>query len=348
MAVMGLSLDGPARSPLRAVRHTVRVALLDGTELRGAVEGFDPRRPTFRLHPARPGGEPAPRDVVLRHVKKVSFLRDPAAPPPRPAFPLTARLVTVRILDRETIHGVTQGAGGSRRGLFLIPTALDEVERVYVPFSAIRDVVSVERLGEILTQQGAATPAMVQRVLERQRLLRGGHRTPIGQILLGAGALSGPQLAQGLSLQRPGAGRRLGELLVEQGFISRAQLAEALEVQRRQSAEDTRLGAIMVEMGVVTHKAIGIALAIQYQVPFLDLAGRSIDPGLRELVPAALARRWQIVPVSLEEGILTIALADPTEEAARDEIRAATGLTVTAAVATPPEIAGAIARWYGP
>jgi len=344
---MGLSPDGPAGSPLGAVRHDVRVALLDGTELRGAVEGFDPQQPAIRLHPARPGGEPAPRDVVLRHVKKISFLRDPAGPPPRPTFPLTARLVTIRFLDRETIHGITQG-GGSRSGLFLVPTALDEVERVFVPLSAIRDVVSVKRLGEILAQQGAATPAMVQRALERQQLLRGGHRTPVGQLLLRASALSEPQLAQGVSLQRRGAGRRLGEILVEQGFITRAQLDEALAVQRRQLAEDTRLGAIMVEMGVTTDKAIGIALAIQYQVPFLDLAGRSIDPGLRELVPADLARRRQIVPVSLEEGVLTIALADPTEEAARDEIRAAAGLTVATVVATPPEIAGAIARWYGP
>jgi type IV pilus assembly protein PilB len=131
-----------------------------------------------------------------------------------------------------------------------------------------------------------------------------------------------------------------------QGFIDQIQLDEALEGQAQQ--RDKKLGEIMVDMGYATYKMIGIALAIQYNVPFMDLSSQTIDPQLRELVPVKIASRWQVVPLSLQQGVLTIAMADPTEQSVGEEIRNLTGLTVITVVATPQDIARTITRFYGP
>jgi type IV pilus assembly protein PilB len=80
----------------------------------------------------------------------------------------------------------------------------------------------------------------------------------------------------------------------------------------------------------------------------MDLSSHTIDPQLRELVPVKIARRWQVLPISLQQGVLTIAIADPTEESGQDELRKITGLTVITVVATPQDIARAITRFYGP
>lgn len=340
---MNPSTEGPAGSPGAAVANEVVVAFLDGTEIGGTIASFNPQLPTFFLQSSQPGEEPPTREIGFESVKMVSFLRGPGTPKSKVAFPSTARLVTVRFLDGEVIHGVTQSYSGARIGLFLVPTALEEVERIYVPISAIRDVVSVKRLGEILTEQGMATPEMVERAIQQQLQMQD---EPVGQILLKKRVITDEQLGRGLAAQKQRPERRIGDILLEQGFVDRVQLDEALQSQIQQ--RDKKLGEIMVDMGYATYKMIGIALAIQYNVPFMDLSSQTIDPQLRELVPVKIAQRREIMPLSLQQGVLTVAIADPTEESAQDEIRNKTGLTVITVVATPQDIARAISRFYGP
>lgn len=339
-----LSAGGPAGPTLGAARHQVVVTFLDGTEVRGAVESFDPQRPTFLLYSAQPGAEVASTEIVFQSVKMIAFLRNPAAPKLKVTFPSTARLVTVRFLDREMIYGVTQSYGGGRAGLFLVPTSREEVERIYVPVSAVREVVA-KRLGEILTEQGVVTPEAIERALQQQQSRRE-QREPLGQILLKNRVINEQQLAQGLSLQQPPR-KKIGEILIEQGFIDPAQLDEALEFKNRQGDREKRFGEILVELGYATYKMIGIALAMQYNIPFIDLGSQSIDPQLRTLVPVEMARRWHVMPVNLQENVLTIAVADPREHAAHDAIREHAGLMVITVVATPQDISRAIARYYG-
>jgi hypothetical protein len=341
--MMNLSAGGPAGSPGGAAPNEVMVAFLDGEELRGTVASFNPKLPTFFLQSSQPDDDVSTREIGFESVEMISFLRNPALPESKVAFPATARLVTVRFLDGKMVHGVTQSYSGARTGLFLVPTALEEVDRIYVPISAIRDVVSVKRLGEILTEQGMATPEMVERAIQEKQKLQDEQ---VGQILLKKKVISDEQLGKGLAAQKQKPGKRIGDILLEQGFVDRVQLEEALETQKLQ--RDKKLGEIMVDMGYATYKMIGIALAIQYNSPFMDLSSHTIDPQLRELVPVKIARRWQVLPISLQQGVLTIAIADPTEESGQDELRKITGLTVITVVATPQDIARAITRFYGP
>ena len=334
---------GGAAGPPGGIANEVVVAFLDGAELKGTIASFNPKLPTFFLQSSQEGAEPSTREIGFESVKLVSFLRSEATPKGKVAFPSTARLVTVRFLDGNIVHGVTQSYSGARIGLFLVPTGLEDVERIYVPISAIRDVISVKRLGEIMAEQGMATPEMVERAIEQQKQLQDEQ---VGQILLKKKVISDEQLGQSLAEQKQRPEKRIGDILLEQGFVDQVQLDEALESQVEQ--RDKKLGEIMVDMGYATYKMIGIALAIQYNAPFMDLSSQTIDPQLRELVPAKIASQWQIMPLNLQQGVLTIAMADPTEQSIQEEVRNLTGLTVITVVATPQDIARTITRFYGP
>ena len=342
-SIMSPSTEGKTGSPGGIGVNDVVVAFLDGAELRGTIASFNPQLPTFFLQSGKDSDGPRTREIGFESVRMVSFFRSASAPKGKVAFPATARLVTVRFLDGQVIHGVTQSYSGARIGLFLVPTGLEDVERMYIPISAIRDVVSVKRLGEILTEQGMATSEMIERAVQQQKQLQDEQ---VGQILLKKKVISDEQLGEGLAEQKKRPEKRIGDILLAQGFIDQIQLDEALEGQAQQ--RDKKLGEIMVDMGYATYKMIGIALAIQYNVPFMDLSSQTIDPQLRELVPVKIASRWQVVPLNLQQGVLTIAMADPTEQSVGEEIRNLTGLTVITVVATPQDIARTITRFYGP
>lgn len=315
----------------------VLVTYLTGAEARGGVENFNPRLPHFFLH--RGGGEPTLR-VPFEEVRTVAFLQGPASGRPGAAH-AGARLVTVRFLDGSELSGVTHHAEGPRRGLFLSPSGMEGVERLYAPISAIREVISVQRLGEILTENKIATPEMVANALQRQQRLR---EQPLGQILVSRQAITDDALQRVLSLQRERRDLKIGEILIDQGFITAAELERALAVQRRQ--RDRKLGELMVEMGYVSHKMVGIALAIQYNVPFLSLAAHTPDPELRRLVSASFALHWQVLPLALDQGVLTVVVADPAATDYKELLMRSSGHAITEVVATAQELSRAILDFY--
>jgi hypothetical protein len=315
---------------------------MDGEELQGTIQSFNPQLLTFFMVVKESDGQQS-REIRFDSVKMVSFLNDPAMPKSKVTFPSSARLVTVRFMDRKTIRGVAQSTGGARVGIYLVPTTLKDVSRIFVPVSAIRDIVSVKRLGEILTEKGMVTPEMVERAIQEQQQIR---KEKIGQVLLKKQVITDEQLEQALEEQRQRPGKRIGDILLEQGFVDRVQVDEALEAQKHQ--REKKFGDIMVDLGYATYKMIGIALAIQYNIPFMDLSSQTIDSLLREFVPVKIARRLHVMPLSVQQGVLTVAIADPTEQAALDELQNMIGLTVITVVSTPPDISRAIDHFYEP
>ncbi len=252
------------------------------------------------------------------------------------------RLVTVRFFDGDATRGVLEQTEGPRRGIHLLPVDAGGVERLYVPLSAIRDVVSVRSLGDILVREGMLSTQALDRAVARQLELR---QRRLGDILLERGAISRDQVTRALELQRSAPGKRIGDILLEVGFVSREQLGAAVEVQKMLRGK--RLGELLVEMGFADRKAIAIALALQFHLPFVTLAAATLDPALREIVPASVGRRWCFLPLSLERGVLTLAIADPTELEFKSELRTRTGMAIAEAIATPDDLEHALDRYYG-
>ncbi len=123
---------------------------------------------------------------------------------------------------------------------------------------------------------------------------------------------------------------KLGELLLKQGTISEDMLAQALEVRKK---DGTRLGTTLINLGYVKEEEMLVALSKHYGVKSVDLRNIEIDESLLKLVPSDLAGKYLIVPVSRFGRTLTVAMINPGDVAAIEDIQFATGFEVDAVVA---------------
>ncbi len=137
---------------------------------------------------------------------------------------------------------------------------------------------------------------------------------------------------------------RIGELLLKEQRITAAQLEEALEHQKSNGG---KLGCNLVKLGFAKDEEIASLLSRQYGVPSINLSQFDIDAGVIKVVPAATAQKYEIVPVSRVGATLTIAMSDPTNVFAVDDIKFMTGYHVEPVVASQTAIADAIDRYYG-
>src|SRR5512142_1236670 len=137
--------------------------------------------------------------------------------------------------------------------------------------------------------------------------------------------------------------KRLGEPLVETGLLSPENREKALAIQQQGGG---RLGEVIVEMGLATEEEIAQALGIQLGVPILDLTETPVEPQAVELVSEKVARRHLLLPVSVEQGQLHIAMADPLNFEALEDVRFASGYAVKASVATRSQMIWAIDQHY--
>ena len=137
---------------------------------------------------------------------------------------------------------------------------------------------------------------------------------------------------------------RLGDLLVASGVISEEQLHEALELQKQ---THQRLGDVLVQSGIITEQHLIEALQIQLGVEFVDLTAVSIPVELAKYVPRNLARKFCVVPVKLIRDTLYLAMSDPLDFVAQEEVKAASRKRVVPMIATRRAVEQAISRLYG-
>jgi len=136
----------------------------------------------------------------------------------------------------------------------------------------------------------------------------------------------------------------LGELLVRRGLLERWQLQQALN-ERAESGQ--RIGEVIVERGWVTPAAIAHALAEQYGFPFLSLDDEELDPEVAGLLPEALARRYDALPVRfIDDDVLLVAVTDPTNVMSSDSLRVALKHNIQLAVVAEPDLNRAFTRLF--
>lgn len=138
--------------------------------------------------------------------------------------------------------------------------------------------------------------------------------------------------------------KKLGEILVEQGAITSAQLTQVLAEQKRTGE---RLGRILVNLGFITERELIKFLGAQMDIPPINLDNYLIDPQIIDLVPQSLARRYILIPVFKSEDTLTLAMADPLNVFAIDDLHVRTKCRITPAVASETDILRAIDQYYG-
>jgi type IV pilus assembly protein PilB len=136
---------------------------------------------------------------------------------------------------------------------------------------------------------------------------------------------------------------RIGELLLKEKRITPAQLQEALTYQKTSGG---KLGFNLVKMGFVKDEEITALLSKQYGVPSINLTQFAIDAAVIKLIPAETAHKYQIVPLSRSGATLTIAMTDPTNVFAMDDIKFMTGYNVEPVVASETAVSDAITKYY--
>jgi type IV pilus assembly protein PilB len=137
---------------------------------------------------------------------------------------------------------------------------------------------------------------------------------------------------------------KLGEILVRENLISAQHLREALDYQREHGG---RLGYNLVKLGLVTDDMITAVLSRQYGIPSVNLDLFQIDESVLRLIPQEVAQKYSVIPLSRVGATLTLAMVDPTNVFAMDDIKFMTGLNVEPVVVAEVSIQQAIAKYYG-
>ena len=136
---------------------------------------------------------------------------------------------------------------------------------------------------------------------------------------------------------------RIGELLLKEKRITPEQLEEVLAYQRTHGG---KLGLALVKLGFVKDEDITALLSKQYGVPSIHLTQFDIDPGVIKLIPGETCHKYQIIHLSRSGATLTIAMTDPTNVFAMDDIKFMTGYNVEPVVASEGAVADALDKYY--
>lgn len=138
--------------------------------------------------------------------------------------------------------------------------------------------------------------------------------------------------------------KRLGDLLLEAGVITEEQLKVALTEQKKSRK---RLGEVLIEKGFLTEEKLLAFLAEQLKIPRVKLKNLVISPEVAASIPASMAKRYHALPVQKEGKNLTVAMADPLDVVALDDIAMATGCSISPVIASRREMGEVISRFFG-
>src|SRR5215207_3062679 len=138
--------------------------------------------------------------------------------------------------------------------------------------------------------------------------------------------------------------KQLGQILLEQGLISEEHLQRALDEHRNTPKS---LGRVLIDLGYIRERDLVRALAEQVGLEFVDLTEYRIDAAATGLLPEALCRRYRALPIGEQDGKLLVAMSDPANVYAIDDIRTITGRDVRAVVATANDVDQSIQKFSG-
>ncbi|OPF51289.1 type II secretion system protein GspE [Clostridium baratii] len=137
--------------------------------------------------------------------------------------------------------------------------------------------------------------------------------------------------------------KRLGDLLVELGYITQKQVDEAIKIQKSTSK---RLGRIFVEQGLITEESLMNLLELQLGIPRIDLESIDVDMTAVTTISEGLAKKYNLIPVKFNNGNLVIAMSDPLNVFAEEDVALSSGYKVEIGIASEEEIRNAIAKYY--
>ena len=135
----------------------------------------------------------------------------------------------------------------------------------------------------------------------------------------------------------------LGELLLDRGVINQSQMDQGLALQREKGG---LIGEILVELGFVKEDDIAQALTAQYGFPYLPLGNYDVDKDITNIIPGRVARQYLLVPIDKIGNNLTLAMSNPLNVQAIEDVELLSGCSVQTFVSTSSDIKKAIEKYY--
>jgi type IV pilus assembly protein PilB len=195
-----------------------------------------------------------------------------------------------------------------------------------------------KKLGEILISQGMITNENLVEALQVHK--RTG--VSLGSVLVKLGYISEDELTGVLGAQiQIDQKKRIGEVLIDQGLITQEQLNTGLDEQKRSKLQ---LGKCLVKLGYISEDKLVAVLSAQLDIQHVVLDNFNFTAALVQLIPEDMARRYKVIPLFEKDGVLTVAMADPTNLRTVDHIKFKTGKEIEPVIATEKSITSAIER----
>ena len=203
-------------------------------------------------------------------------------------------------------------------------------------------MVQKARLGDVLLDKGVITEKQLAAALEEQKA-KGGF---LGQILIEKGFASSEDITHAmgeLTTTKSEEGSKWGDALVAGGLITPEQLQKA---QEKQAKTHQHLSQILAELGYVTPEQIAQAIGRHWDVPYVSLTGQSPNPEVMQLLTEDIMRRYTLVPLELRGDVLVIAMSDPLNILAIDEVKLLTNCQIDIRIATERDISLLVDKQY--
>ena len=136
----------------------------------------------------------------------------------------------------------------------------------------------------------------------------------------------------------------IGEILLEEGYAEREEIKKALQIQKR---EGGLIGEIMIREGWLAEEQLMMALSKQLSLPFIQLSNYKVNRSASKVIPKEIAERYSLFPFDEDEQEIFIAMCEPENEGAMEEVRKRVRLMTQIFLATPTDIRRAIGKFYG-
>lgn len=321
----------------------------DGSKLAGTLSVFAPEQSIVIIQPKDSASTTTinlaqVRSIQLLHPHELqletSFLESRA----QEKLPeIERQTYTVEYKDNELVIGYTMGYVNTDYGLYVYPiTKNDKIVPCFICRHAIKSYKIGLLIGEKLLEDKVVSEGDIDNALERQSQLRVQR---IGDYLSENQIISAEQLRQAIQYQEKQPILKLGEALQQLQLLTKEQLDEALEKQKEN--RQLPLGQILIQMGVIDERTLKGAMASKLGIPYVSLAHFNFDSNATSMVNASIARREMLIPLCLYDGALVVALENPMNTRAIEELRFTTQMKILPAMAPREEIKDAITGCYG-
>ena len=323
------------------------LSFLDGEKASGALLDFVPDVEALKFRPSKGRGQLTAAFADLQGVhllRPVRLRRQTVSLAAEQVFEASDRQpFSIQLASGATLEGETVGHVHALCGLFLyLPEPDGSVIRCFVPSRAALAIRIGKPLGEMLVEEKLASADAVGAALAKQKSLR---TRRLGEYLTANQIVSPEQLAAALKQQSTQPVQKLGETLVELGYLTDAELQEALAIEARDRS--VPLGQILADMGVLDAEVVNGVIARKLGIPFVSLKSFRIAPQVLKRLPAAVAHRYQVLPLAEAENALVVALENPMNMEKMDELRFVAGTKLVPVMASAQELHDGLERWYG-